>query len=463
MADPVGNPAMTRSGAKRAPSPARPRRDRLYPLVVPAAALAVFALFALLWTTGLGPFAEAALRILGVKPGPLPFFDSEGLLAAVECHRRGIDVYLANPCDAWGRLDDYSPSWFALVPPGFGTAATAWVGATFDLLFIAALPLLIRPRRAGDLLVCAAAVLSPMTVLALERGNNDLLIFILVLGAALLQAAASRRWRLCSYAVIVAASLLKYYPAILLILALRERRRDALLVGAGTATAVALFVICEHAMIGPALANIPVLPYFTASFSARNLPFGLAAGVLALPAPGLFAVTLFALLSALALAWLRRAVLLLDSAGLDWDSSAAHLAAIGGLLMTGCFFAGQNDAYRGIFFLFALAGLLPLCHTAKTAAARRLLAWLVAAILFLMWGEFIHRAPLGILAPTPGFDAAMAIWALRELVWWWAIAGLGAVAWCHAKRLPLVCEGAAWRAKLLAAPDASIPGRAGHD
>ncbi|HTT81077.1 MAG TPA: glycosyltransferase 87 family protein, partial [Stellaceae bacterium] len=329
---------------------ARPPR---YGFAIPLAALALFGMFALLWATGLQPIGREALRLVGIEPGPFPFLDIHAVLAAAECQRLGIDVYVSNPCDVFGRVHVYSPLWLPLVPPGIGTAATPWVGAGLDLLFLASLGWLIRPRSNREFLVLALAVFSPATFYAVERANNELVIFLLVLVAGLLQA-GSRRARFCSYGLIVVAALLKYFPAVLLALAAREKRRDALLVTGAAVLAAALFLICYRDVFATALANIPHLSYYTDSFSARNLPFGLATGLPWVKEQQSFAFVLFAIMTALALVWLRRAVILLDGAGLDWTTSEVRFAAIGGLLLTGVFFAGQNVNYRCIHFLFVL-------------------------------------------------------------------------------------------------------------
>jgi hypothetical protein len=447
MSGPMITTPATPATAAAAATPPRPR-GRFYRLAIPAAALAVFAAFALLWAAGLQPVGNAALRLVGVEPGSIPFLDTEAILAAAQCQRHGLDVYLADPCDVLGRPHVYSPLWLAAVPPGLGAAAAPWVGAALDLVFIAALALLIRPRSRGELLIWAVAVFSPMTLYAVERANNDLVIFLFVVGAGLLQA-RSRGWRLASYALLTGAALLKYYPAVLLSLAARERRRDALLVAGGAAVAAALFAARYHAVIGGALANIPRASYYADSFSAENLPFGLATGLPLVAAPTAVAIGLFATMAALATVWLRRATALLDGAELDWASADARFGAIGGLLLTGCFFAGQNINYRGVFFLFALAGLLRLrAAGARQQAARRFLSKLIGASLFLMWNECFRRALLALLAAQPDNRAVVVFWVVRELLWWWVIAGLGAVALCCLQRLPLAGEGAAWLARL---------------
>ncbi|HTV88851.1 MAG TPA: glycosyltransferase 87 family protein [Stellaceae bacterium] len=424
-------------------------------IAIPLAALALFGLVALLRLAGLSAVGNGALRLLGVVPGPFPFLDTHAVLAAAQCQRRGIDVYLSNPCDVFGRTHVYSPLWLSLVPPGLGTAATPWVGAGLDLLFIASLAWLLRPRTGRELAIFAVAVFSPTTVYALERANNELVIFLLVLVAGVLQA-RSRAARLCSYALIVGAALLKYFPAVLLSLAARERRRDALCVAGGAMLAAALLAVAYRDVLGTALANIPSLSYYTDSFSARNLPFGLATGLPMLADPRPFAIGLFAVMTGLALVWLRRAVTLLDRAGLVWTGAEARFAAIGGLLLTGCFFAGQNVDYRGIHFLFALPGLLLLRASAAPPAARRFLSRLVAAALLLMWEEFFRQALLAAFAAQPGDRVAMVFWVGREWLWWWTISGLAAVALCYLKRLPLLQTPAAMLTRLIGVGRGSI-------
>jgi hypothetical protein len=423
------------------------RRRQLYRVAIPIAALSVFAIFALLWATGFQSVAFTLLRILGVEPHGVPFLDTEAVLAAAECHQRGIDVYLSNPCDTLGRVHAYSPLWLAIIPPMFGTTATPWIGAALDLLFILLLPILIRGRDGREIVVLTIAIFSPMTVYALERANNDLVVFLMVVAGGLLLSRRSH-WRFCSYAVFAAAALLKYYPAILLVMAARERRRDVVLVAVGAAAAAALFAVFYHAELGHAWANIPLAERFTDSFSAQNLPFGLIENqrVLRLATPA--ADGLLAILAIFAVLRARRMAAMLNALRVDWNTRHLCFAAIGSLLITGCFFAGQNINYRGIYFLFVLPGLLELYTLADSGKTRRLLSLLIAATLFVMWDEFFRRALMAGLSqvPSPALanHCAMLFWVVRELIWWWLIAGLAAVSICYLIRQPLLdqaCEG----------------------
>ncbi len=304
-------------------------RRAAYRLLTPVAALLLLAALAGLWRWGPHPLYFDILKRFGFAPFRFPFLDIHAILAAAQCQRLGIDVYLSNPCDALGRVHVYSPLWLALVPSFLGTAQTTPVGLGLDVLFILSLWVVIRPERSGEALLMAAAALSPMTVYALERANCDLAIFLLIVAGCALDR-APRPWRLGCYALFLLAGLLKYYPLVLLVLLARERRRDALI-----GTVLAMLIAGGLAGLGltdlaRALANIPALSYFADSFSALNLPFGFAQAVLGRQLWRAGGLLLLGILAALAIARTRRTARLLAAADLDRNG-----------------WAGANPAGRG--------------------------------------------------------------------------------------------------------------------
>ena len=108
-----------------------------------------------------------------------------------------------------------------------------------------------------------------MTVYALERANNDLAIFLLVICGAILFT-FPRPYRLFSYGLFVAAGLLKYYPLALLVLAAREGRRDRLVIAAAAILALVLFAVAFYPELSMAAASIPTAAsYFTDAFSPQ--------------------------------------------------------------------------------------------------------------------------------------------------------------------------------------------------
>ena len=424
---------------------------RAYRLTLSATALCPFGALALLWHYGPHALYFGALGLFGFEPFRFPFLDIHAVLAAAQCQRAGIDVYLSNPCDALGRLHVYSPLWLALTPSSLDTTATTAVGLALDLMFILSLAIAIRPASWGETLVIGLVALSPMTVYALERANCDLVVFLLILAGFALDA-APRRWRLGCYAFYLTAGLLKYYPLVLLVLLARERRRDGLFIAGLSAAVVILLVIRGHADLAKALANIPALSYFADSFSARNLPFGFVEVVfgprLRIPA----ALLLLSIVLALAIARTRRTFHMLDAAAPDPNLLETQRLLVGALLLTACFFAGQNIDYRGIYFILVMPGLVRLCQSAGDPAIRRFLARMIAAVLFVAWEEPLRRA-IHMIAAAIAADwlrprIEILFWIGRELVWWWLIAGLAAIVLTQLLRMPLVLEVSAYLRRL---------------
>jgi hypothetical protein len=416
-----------------------------YRLAIPTGLVCLYAIMAGLWLSGTHPLYFGALDLLGVEPFSFPFLDTHAVLAAAECGRQGIEVYLSNPCDALGRPHAYSPLWLAIMPGSLATSATGWVGASLDLLFLLSVTLVLRPRTAGELLILGAAAVSPMTVYALERANNDLVVFLLVIGGGILFT-TPRPFRLFSYALFVAAGLLKYYPLVLLLLVVRERGRDALVVAAAAGFTLILFGVAFYPELKRALTSIPTASsYFTDAFSAWNLPFGFAEALAAGARRIMIAASLLSALSGLAVARTLRTVRLLGRAQLDWAADETQFLVIGGLLIAACFFAGQNIAYRGILLLPVLSGLVCLHRSVEDREVRRFFGRMIAAVLFVMWEECVRRALHAIISPGPPVPgeglstrAEVFFWVGRELVWWWLVVGLAALVFSFLRRSPFV-------------------------
>ncbi len=409
-----------------------------YRLAIPIGVLCLYAIMAGLWLSGAHSLYFGSLRLLGVEPFSFPFLDTHAVLSAAECGRQGIEVYLSNPCDALGRPHAYSPLWLAIVPGSLGISATGWVGASLDMAFLLSLTVVLRPRTAGELFILGAAAVSPMTVYAVERANNDLAVFLLVMCGAILFT-APRSFRLFSYGLFVTAGLLKYYPLVLLILVAREKRRDALVTAAAAGFTLILFGVAFFPELRTALTSIPAASsYFTDAFSARNLPFGFAEALAGGDYRILIAAALMGALSGLAVARTLRTVRLLEREQLDWAAGETQFLVIGGLLVAACFFAGQNIAYRGILLLPVLSGLVCLHRSVKDREVRRFCGQMIAAALFVMWEECFRRALHAMSTPVPGEGlssrAEVLFWLGRELVWWWLVVGLAALVLSYLRR-----------------------------
>ena len=388
---------------------------------IPGAILvgAFFGLSALFLSGNIAAY-RAILSQMGFRPFDFPFLDMHGILATAECYRRGIDVIISNPCDVFGRTLDYSPFWLVTASLGIDTSMTMRLGLALDIIFLCSVFFLPAAKSWSTVAVMTAALCSSAAVMALERANLDLAVFVI----AMIAAAWSLRgpaWRSLAYGLITLAALVKYYPGIMLLLALRERRRFLLPLAAALLAVGTLFVWRDGALLTRALENIDTRQFPT-TFSAINLPQGLAR----LVAPNTaflarIAELGFALLAAgYAVAIARRGEI--RNALQALPPRDRNLMLLACALILGCFFTAENAPYRNIYFLFILPALPELWRGASSGAARRRLKLLTGAILLLMWSPFFRLAlEQSVAAFGLGTIYSDAYLLLRETLWWWVV------------------------------------------
>jgi hypothetical protein len=408
-----------------------------YDFTAPAVAITVFALFVGLYQWA-HPIYDIALTWYGIEPFKFPFLDTGAITAAIECSRRGIDVYVADPCDVLGRPHVYSPLWLAASALPITSAWTAPVGLGIDLAFILSLAAVPTPTERLDRWILLGAALSTMSAYAVERANNDIIIFVLILAAGLALARPSAaRW--CGYPLILLAALLKFYPICGLMVSCRERRIAFLVVNLLSLCVLSIFVALEHHDLARVLANVPSGSYYTDLFGAKNLPYGVAQLIYRpswepmigfLPAVLLVFLCARAFWIAIALSRRRALVVALSELG----EREKMLLIIGAAMVTGCFFVGQSIGYRGVFFILILPGLLALARRTDVYKASRFSRNTAGLILFVMWSEALrHLILAGSPVPVPGspwYVIEVTFWVARELVWWRIIAVFGGILSC---------------------------------
>jgi len=394
---------------------------------VPAAGALLLAAFGLLYEADPRLY-HAILVAWGVVPFRFPFLDTHAVLSAVDCARLGFDPYHDDPCDALTRAYNYSPLILEATVLPVTRAWNGAVGVALALMFFVAAASLPAPRRARERWIMALALLSTSCAFAIERGNIDLLIFVLltVAGHALRGRFAARA---VAYALIVATALLKFYPLVVLATALRETPRRLAAVVACVAIVGAAFVWHYGHDLRVTLSLVPDGSYFTDLFGAKNLPLGLGELLTPLPVPPRFLLLgAYALFAVLVFYGVRTALAVSRRvAAMESLQEATFLfMAIGALLIVGCFFAGQNIGYRGIHFLFVLPALLAL---GRADNAPPVFVRAAVMIVFLMWGEAFREALFHHLDPAGTNNAAQSVkaafWLLRELVWWRVVGTLG--------------------------------------
>src|SRR5437763_6646926 len=229
---------------------------RFYRFAAAASALLVFFALSLLYLYGDRGLYFALLEYWGIDPFRFPFLDTSGALAAWECARQGIDVIVSDPCDVLKRPYNYSPIWMSWSGIPLSVADTPAVGWICGLLFLLSLGIVPPPRRPFELVLTILATLSASVVFAVERGNPDILLFILALATAL-SAEGGLAIRLIGYALALLSTLVKYYPLVTLVMVVEERVPVFLLVSVAVILSLAIFGAAYHDDIVRSLPYVP--------------------------------------------------------------------------------------------------------------------------------------------------------------------------------------------------------------
>ncbi|HEX2853055.1 MAG TPA: hypothetical protein VHO24_07450 [Opitutaceae bacterium] len=311
---------------------------------------------------------------LGIRHYGTWFIDLFAILASNDALAQGLDVYARNPLDFFGRPHVYSAWWLGLGRFGLTRLDNVWLGCVIGSAFFAAAAMRLRPRSLGELLWYLAIAGAPPMLLAVERANNDLVIFLLL--TPLVPCLLSTRWALQAVAVllIALAAGLKFYPAAAALLLLAPDAPRTVrwrLVGAGLAlVVVAVAVAPDYLRLRHLLPPVEGLMNF-GSLHAFT-PFGLGGATVQ-------AITLGVIFATVA-GWWRVGIF-----G-DWEIPPAMRAhwlhfILGAVLLCGCFFADSSYAYRWIFALWLAPWLWGVVRETGTPRAVRRVAGLTMGLL----------------------------------------------------------------------------------
>lgn len=412
-------------------------RTQLIEKLPAIAATALFSFFVLLHLIGARDVADFAIGRWAVHPYPFRFLDTDTVLSAARCFNKGIDAYVTNPCDDLGRVYTYSPLWMRLLAPF--PVSEAWIapaGLLIDIVFLASLFLLPAMRDLKMAVGVTLGAVSSAAVFAIERGNNDLVLFALVACTAAL-AARKPVLRYLGYGAALLAGLLKYYPLAVMAIALREKTGRFLIVTLVSLSVTALFVAAVWPDLWKAFGNIPEGSWWYDMYGAEV--FG--GGIAELNSwPAWSAVTIRLVMTIIALAaGIFFALQAKTSAAIETLSTREwDFLLVGALITLGCFFTAQNIGYRSIHVLLTLPGLF---IAARIGGFRFSSAPYLA--LALMWAMAWRGYGVALAQALSGGQAELVffiLWLLRELIWWWFIVLLLSLVIAYVLRAPIVAD-----------------------
>ena len=396
---------------------------------IPSAfSISIFFVFGLLYLYNKNEY-NILLKYAGISPYNHPFIDSEFMYAMKKCWLAGVNVYQAVPCDVVpGNKMAYSPLWPRLPFLPSDNRSTVVIAVATNLLLLGSISVFSNLRRFVDIFVLCTASISTMVIFAIERNNIDVWIFDgLFLSMLLIQ--RSGILKAAGYGLMTAAMLLKYYPAILFAVALKERPRTLLLITLAAASALAGFAAVFWSEIAQELHNIPGGSPFNDAVGLENGPrfaVMLITGKTADEAGGSSALGLAqrALLAAgiVTVAAVRARQPALQRALRAMGRRQALWLVFGCIVMGGCYAVGQSVGYRGIYLLPVVAGFLALARRSADAACGTSAFITACLCVAAMWAEGLRTSlPAAMRALHLGdalvLQMQVATWVGRELVW----------------------------------------------
>ena len=312
---------------------------------------------------------------VGVEPGDKSFADLRSVTSSWDCERRGIQAFPNNPCDPFGRPANYPRLWTQVGRVGLGESDTVPIGVALAVVFFVAALAVAGPLTLGEGAVYGATLLAPATLLGVERGNVDLLMFALVALGVLLV----RRSSWLGAAPLVLAAVLKIFPVFAFAMLVRARSRwPALLASVVVFGAYALATLDDIRTLRHVIPRVVVDSYgagvVVEALRLEHVSWVESAAEVRYVR---LAVIALALLLALGLLLVRR-VRTAPQDGLRLD---AFFAGAG--IYVGTYVFGSNFDYRLAFLLLCVPQLLAWCR--RGGAPVPLPAAALVAVVVTLW------------------------------------------------------------------------------
>ena len=149
---------------------------------------------------------------VGIPKLKAPFADMQAILSASDAYREGYNPYIENPHDPLGRKHVYPRPWLWLGYTGLTQDHSKFAAILLMSFFFLLSIRILRPENGNEFLLSAMLLLSPAVLLGVERGNNDLIIFILLGLAVFSLNNKNNLLDLIAYFFLFLASILKFYP-----------------------------------------------------------------------------------------------------------------------------------------------------------------------------------------------------------------------------------------------------------
>jgi hypothetical protein len=272
------------------------------------------------------------------------FYDLRIITAGAESYSKGYDPAYNNPFDPEQRLFNYPRIWYLVLASGIDQHSTVILGILIALSFFVSLVAFRGEIDKTTAIIQAMIVFSPAVLLGLERGNVDIIIFVLLAFALFIKEYS----KTISLLVLLLSIALKIFPIFGIGYLLDSNRRSIkyIIIGILSTAAYMVFFLDDMRHIfavtqkgadvsyGVSVLPTKLSPYLGDSFATIKLSFFIIAA-------GLILISCY-------LALRNKDQLL------NLDSRHLSMFRLGAGIYIGTFLLGNNWDYRLMFLIFAI-------------------------------------------------------------------------------------------------------------
>ena len=169
-------------------------------------------------------FSLFSLFLKGLHfPNVFPFLDLKGRVAHIQANRLGIDTYyFNNPFDPFRRINNKPSISLLFSYTGLGVKDSIWLGYILISLFILQSVFLLRKTTSCFLIIGGFCIFNPNVLLAIERCNDDIIIFLFSFGLPYL-ISKNHYFNSIAISIVFFLSALKYYPLTLYLIFISKK------------------------------------------------------------------------------------------------------------------------------------------------------------------------------------------------------------------------------------------------
>jgi len=341
-----------------------------------------------------GVSEQHLLQGLGVPALKHPFMDMRGVASWCEASATGHDpsveqtwINFTGEVPRPNYLMNYSPVVLCLAKLGLSQHSVVTWSLACGLIFSAALWFLCGSCSLTQALIWTLMICSPSSVLLVERGNLDTLLFALIVVGLLL-----RRYPLAESGLILFASLIKFFPIVALLACWKEKGgRVPVILAAAVFSLFLLFLSSRLASISGSLAG-----QFQSAFGCGVLTdilahHGIISGT---QIHDIHGMVHFIALTVLGMSFIAGWRFFREPMQHFISERSNHAFFLGAPIMMGLFLIGNQMDYKWVFFLLMVPATLEFVERSCGVGTCVAKIWMVTMISYSYWTFFSDEGSL---------------------------------------------------------------------